>query len=87
MKHLKLFEEFEVGVILIVKFKNTEEYYKAVEFFTNESSFFAKEFDSEFLSISFYCDDQEDADITETAIQEELDNKGIVDFYFESEFI
>jgi hypothetical protein len=85
MKHVKLFEEFEVGVVLIVKFKNTEEYYKAVEYFTNESTFFAKDFDSEFLSISFYCDDQEDADTTEIAIQEELDNKGITNYYFESE--
>lgn len=85
MNHVKLFEEFEVSVILIVNFKYTEEYYKAVKYFTEKSSFFAKDFDSEYLSISFYCDDQEDADVTETAIQEELDSEGIKDFYFESE--
>jgi hypothetical protein len=85
MKYVKLFEEFGANVTLIVKFKNTEEYYKAVKFFTEKSSFFAKEFDSEFRSISFHCDDQEDADTTETYIQDELDAENIKDYYFESE--
>ncbi|MCK9415543.1 hypothetical protein M0Q97_02660 [Candidatus Dojkabacteria bacterium] len=86
MKHLKLFEQFNNNEInLIVKFKDKDEYFKAIEFFQNNSEFFAEEFNDEFRSISFSCLDQDDADVTEKAIQDELDENDFSNFYFESE--
>lgn len=86
MIHLKLFEQFNNNEInLIVKFKDDDEYIKASEFFQNNSEFFAEEFNDEFRSISFSCSDQDDADVTEKAIQDELDENGFSNFYFESE--
>lgn len=85
MKHLKLFEQFNNGINLLVKFKDEDEYFKAIEFFQNNSEFLAEEYDDEFRSISFFCSDQDDADVTENAIRDELDENGFSNFYFESE--
>lgn len=84
MKHIKLFENFN-NINLILKFNNPDEYFKAIEYFKDDSKFFPNEYDSEFLSMSFSCTDQEDADATEIEIQNELDENGFSNFYFESE--
>ena len=65
--------------------KDEDEYFKAIEFFQNNSEFLAEEYDDEFRSISFFCSDQDDADVTENAIRDELDENGFSNFYFESE--
>lgn len=85
MKHIKLFENFNKDINLIVKFKNEDEYFKAIEFFKNDSTFFPNDYNGEFLSISFSCSDQDDADETEKAIQDELDQNDFSNFYFEIE--
>lgn len=85
MKHLKLYENYRDDVNLIVKFKDIDEYFRAAEFFKNDSSFTPNDYDSEFLSISFSCADQDDADVTEHEIQNELDENNFSGFYFESD--
>jgi hypothetical protein len=85
MKHLKIFEQFNKNINLILKFDNEDEYFKAVEYFKDDSQFFPNDYDSEFLSISFSCSDQDDADVTEQAIQDELDENDFSNYYFESE--
>ena len=85
MKHLKLFEAFKHGIDLVLRFKDYSEYEKAINFFDNESSFSPGEYNSEFLSMTFACTDQVDADVTEEEIKNELDENGFSDFYFESE--
>lgn len=86
MKHLKLFEQFNNSEInLIVKFKDEDEFFKAIHFFQNESDFLPNEYNNDFLSISFSCSDQDDVDVTEKAIQDELDENNFSNFYFESE--
>ena len=85
MKHLKLYENYRDDVNLTVNFNDIDEYFRAAEFFKEDSSFTPNEYDSEFLSISFSCSDQDDADVTEQEIQNELDENDFSDFYFESE--
>lgn len=85
MKYLKQFEKFKQGIDLVLRFKDYSEYEKAINFFDNESSFSPGEYNSEFLSMTFACTDQVDADVTEEEIQNELDENGFSDFYFESE--
>lgn len=84
MKHLKLYEKYR-DVNLTVNFNDVDEYFRAAKFFKEDSSFTPNEYDSEFLSISFSCSDQDDADVTEQEIQNELDENDFSDFYFESE--
>lgn len=84
MKYLKLYENYR-DVNLIVKFKDVDEYFRAAEFFKDNSSFTPNDYDSEFLSISFSCTDQDDVDITEKEIKKELDENNFYNYYFESE--
>jgi hypothetical protein len=84
MKYLKLYENYR-DVNLIVKFKDVDEYFRAAEFFKDNSLFTPNDYDSEFLSISFSCTDQDDVDITEKEIKKELDENNFYNYYFESE--
>lgn len=82
MNYIKLFEEFE-DTILVLRFNDTEEYLKAVEYFNSKSPFSPSDTNYEFKSISFYCSDQDDADITENDITDELNTQGFDNYYFE----
>lgn len=86
MKHkrIKLYKEY-ANFNLVLKFKSFDEYSHALEFFNTESSFYPDETNSEFLSLSFSCSNQEDLDATETSIEEELVSKGFNNYYFETE--
>lgn len=67
---------------LIVIFKEQEEFESAVNFFTNQSDFFAEDINYEFKSFSF---PEENLDALEREIENELTENGFSSFHFESE--
>lgn len=84
MKYVKTFESYN-SINLDLRFNDYDEYMKAVEYFNEESQFFPNDTNSEFKSITFYCTDQNDADITEAEITNDLKTKGFNNYYFEQE--
>ena len=77
--------EYENGCSLLLKFTEDDEYFRAVDYFNSKSPFFASEYNSEFKTIYFPCDNQEDMDNTETEIDSELIENNFDNYYFESE--
>jgi hypothetical protein len=61
--------------ILAIKFRNIKSYEEALEFFQTDSSFSVSEEYKEFLTLDFEVNGEDDADATEMAIREELENE------------
>ena len=84
----KLVKEFLVKeasepVQLNVVFNNTEDYIRAKQWFSEESDFYASSEHDEFQTLSFEVADQDDADATERAIDQELQGSEIQSWRFE----
>jgi hypothetical protein len=75
-------EPYQLNVV----FKDPEDYIRAKQWFSEESDFYASSEHDEFQTISFEVADQDDADATERAIDQELLNHGEIEsWYFEIE--
>ena len=88
-KHVKTFENFDSidnnKYILVLRFKNSDEYTKAVDFFNYDSEFFSERSNDEFMALDFNCSDELDMNTTEHAIDKELIKNGFEGYYFEQE--
>jgi len=91
MKYIKKFEENGItseknnDVKLIITFSDYDEYTEAIKYFQLDSYFFPNDYNNENQTISFYCEDQNDADVTEKEIDKELVDNGFNNYRFESE--
>jgi hypothetical protein len=75
-------EPYQLNVV----FKDPEDYIRAKQWFSEESDFYASSEHDEFQTLSFEVADQDDADATERAIDQELLNHGEIEsWYFEIE--
>jgi hypothetical protein len=73
-------EPYQLNVV----FKDPEDYIRAKQWFSEESDFYASSEHDEFQTLSFEVADQDDADATERAIDQELLNHGEIEsWYFE----
>ena len=78
-----LVKEASEPVQLNVVFNNTEDYIRAKQWFSEESDFYASSEHDEFQTLSFEVADQDDADATERAIDQELQGSEIQSWRFE----
>jgi len=78
-----LIKEASGPVQLNVVFNDTEDYIRAKQWFSEESDFYASSEHDEFQTLSFEVADQDDADATERAIDQELQGSEIQSWRFE----
>jgi fatty acid-binding protein DegV len=68
---------------LDIKFTRSDSFYRAIDFFDEESLFFYDEYNEEFKTISFPVPSNDEANILEEEITKELIENDIHNFYFE----
>jgi hypothetical protein len=76
-------KEASEPIQLNVVFNDTEDYIRAKQWFNEESEFYASSEHDEFQTLSFEVADQDDADATERAIDQELQGSEIQSWRFE----
>jgi hypothetical protein len=82
---IEIDESYEDTVMLTVKFSDVDEFNKAKDFFSTQSSFNPDYINNEFMTIDFETDGQDDADSLENYIDNELTEYEITAYSFISE--